>query len=250
MKFLAKDDTEWRWHIIWGGSAELKVLVTKWGVTGGREARRTERSLFEGTLNKKTSGDLSQLSLINICFKSEQKFHPHPGCSDGWVGVCALRVNAPRLMKCHAGPCGGKAVPSSPPCLCGTSSLDPLHTVIRGRPLRASASWWRANSGNRGEWRSLGHQAGKQQHVSHSSRSGWDGWRANERQWVRQTLPVFFFLSLSTPCCSKRCTIVCLGRLLQEGPLSWCLCNLFGNFLGHLISQSLPPAWRFSHLSL
>lgn len=33
-------------------------------------------------------------------------------------------------------------MPSTPPCPCGTSSSDPLHVVIRGRPLRSSANWW------------------------------------------------------------------------------------------------------------
>lgn len=107
------------------------------------------------------------------------------------------------------GPCGGKAVPSSPPCLCGTSSSDPLHIVIRGRPLRASRwlaagkQWEPKGSGAR-----RGDQANKQQqqHVSHSSRSGWDGLspkrgRRGRRDWhragpspPRQTL--FFFLPL------------------------------------------------------
>lgn len=80
-----------------------------------------------------------------------------------------------------------------------------------------------------GEWHSSVQWVNKQQqqHVSHSSRSGWDGSRAkkekekkkkNECETVSSPGPPSrFLLLLSTQCCSKLCTIVCLGRLSQGG---------------------------------
>lgn len=173
---------------------------------------------------------------LNSNYQSPFTRRPHPGCSDGWrgsgVGCKGLRLFG--WWNVAPGPCGGKAVPSSPPCLCGTSSLDPLHIVIRGRPLRASVSSWQANSGTRGEWCSLGHQENKQQqqHVFHSSRSGWDGSRANEWHWVHQALPVRLFFSSFYPLCvvPSSALLFALAGCYREGPLRWCLCNLLGNF--------------------
>lgn len=134
-------------------------------------------------------------------------------------------------------------MPSSPPCLCGTSSSDPLHIVIRGRPLRAlrwlaaGKQWEPKGSGAR-----RGDQANKQQqqHVSHSSRSGWDGLSPKrgrrgrrERHQAgpsppRQTL--FFSASYPLSVVPSSALLFALAGCDREGPLGWCLCNLLGNF--------------------
>lgn len=46
----------------------------------------------------------------------------------------------------------------------------------------------------------------------------WVGWIESKRMTADSRSPPSLFLSLlSTQCCSKLCTIVCLGRLLQGG---------------------------------
>lgn len=148
-------------------------------------------------------------------------------------------------------------MPSSPPCLCGTSSSDPLHIVIRGRPLRASL-WLAAGKQwePKGSGAHRGDQANKQQqqHVSHSSRSGWDGLspkrgggEGENDTKLGPALPVrlFFFLCLlSTQCCSKLCTIVCLGRLRQGGAPGL----VFVQPVGELLGPSDLSHQRLSHL--
>lgn len=95
-----------------------------------------------------------------------------------------------------------------------------------------------------GEWHSSVQWVNKQQqqHVSHSSRSGWDGSRAkkekekkkktNARQWVRQALPVVFSCSYPLSVVPSSALLFALAGCRREGPLRWCLCNLLGNFLG------------------
>ena len=182
--------------------------------------------------------------------------------ADGWVGwgvcacvsvcVCVCRKGL-RLFgwwNVAPGPCGGKAVPSSPPCLCGTSSLDPLHIVIRGWPLRASGRQTVGMEGSGARW-------GTRRTNSNSSTCPivpveWVGWIEGERMTASSPSPPSqtpFFPSPSYPpgVVPSSALLFALAGCYWEGPLRCCLCNLLGNFQGHTI----PPLlfhWRFSHL--
>lgn len=85
----------------------------------------------------------------------------------------------------------------------------------------------------------------------------WVGWVEGERMtlgspvsFVRQA-PVKLILSPSYPLSvvPSSALLFALAGCYRVGPLCWCLCNLLGNFQGHLISSSLSLSqWRFSHL--
>lgn len=146
-------------------------------------------------------------------------------------------------------------MPSSPPCLCGTSSLDPLHIVIRGRPLRALAL---AGGGQTVGTEGSGARRGTRRTNSNSSTCpavpagvGGMGWeqekkkKANDTEFAR-ALPVRLFFSASYPtqCCSKPCAIVCLGRLQQGGAPRM----VFVQPVWELLGPSDLSHRRFSHL--
>lgn len=139
-------------------------------------------------------------------------------------------------------------MPSSPPCLCGTSSSDPLHIVIRGRPLRASG---RQTVGIEGSGARPGTRRANSNSRTCPIVPGVGGMesRANEWQWVHQALPVRLFFSPSYPLrvVPSSAPLFALAGCHREGPLHCCLCNLLGNFQGHTISPLLFHL-RSSHL--